>query len=401
MRLPPLLQDIHEGVRSRPGRFGLALFAMTIGMAVLTLLIALLSGLEQRSRQLSNQLGTNVIAILADDSSRDHQLAPPLTPQHAQLLRKNYPGYGVSGMQASQANIAGQTGTTTVIAVESAFFELRQWPLRAGRIFDADDVAQQRRYALVTDALLQKRGWHVGNTILLRNTPFQIIGVVGANDSALTGEYGDQRLSTGEHTVFVPLSVSAYWNENSQQENSLDALYIQPPASIPASTVLPGLRALLTQPDLRLNNLSWVIPATLIKKVRQMQSTVGLTVGTIAILCLILGGTTLTSLLVANVRERIAEIGLRRAMGATEFDIATLFMAEGCAATVAAALLGALAVHAVLLQDLAILSRLPLQTGLHTLLLPLCFSLVLGMIFSAWPAISAARIRPAAALRND
>lgn len=397
MPLPALAQDIVEGVRSRPGRFGLALFAMTVGMAVLTLLIALLSGLEVRSQQLADQLGTNVIAILAEKDAHSN----PLTAEHAQLLRKNYPDYAVSGMQVSQANIADRPGTTTIVGVENAFFNLRQWPLRSGRLFDADDIAQQRRYALVTDALLQKQGWQLGSTIALRNTPFKIIGVVGANDSALNGEYGDERLSTGEHTVFVPLSVSAYWAESNLPNRSLDALYIAPSRKTNASDVLPGLRALLAQPDLRLKNLSWVIPASLIKKVRQMQSTVGLTVGTIAVLCLILGGTTLTSLLVANVRERIAEIGLRRAMGATERDIATLFMVEGCVATVGAALLGALAVHLILLQEFAALARLPLHTGIHTLLLPICFSLVLGIVFSAWPAVSAARIRPAAALRND
>lgn len=397
MALPALVQDILEGVRSRPGRFGLALFAMTIGMAVLTLLIALLGGLEQRSEALSNQLGTNVIAILSETNAQAHSL----TVEHTNLLRKNYPDAAISGMQISQASIPGQSGTTTVVAVEDAFFDLRQWPLRAGRLFDENDITLQKRHALVTDALLQKLGWQLGSTILLRNTPFQIIGIVGANDSALNGEYGDQRLSTGELAIFVPLSVSAYWDDSSTPGNNLDAVYIQPSLNTAASAALPGLRSLLAQPDIQVKNLSWVIPASLIKKVRAMQSTVGLTVGTIAILCLVLGGTTLTSLLVANVRERIAEIGLRRAMGATQWDIATLFMAEGCVATLGAAMAGAISVHIVLAQNLTALAKLPLDAGLNTLLLPMGFSLLLGIIFSAWPALSAARIRPAAALRND
>lgn len=393
----PLLQDIWEGVRSRPGRFGLSLFAMSIGMAVLTTLIALLGGLESRSEALSAQLGTNVIAVLpANNSSRNS-----LGAQHGELLRANYPESLVSGMRQSLAPIPGRSSSLQVIAVEESFFAIRQWPLLTGRFFDQYDLKFRHRYAVVTDALLQQQGWHLGGTIALRDTPFQIIGVVGANDSALNGEYGDERLTTGELAVFVPLSVNSHWDAGVPPNAPLDAMYIRPQSNDDASAVLPGLQNLLAQPDLRLQELSWVIPASLIKKVRQMQGTVGLSVGTIAILCLILGGTTLTSLLVANVRERIAEIGLRRAMGATEFDIAALFMAEGCVATVTAAVVGTVLVHLVIAQQLELLARLPLEWGLPTLALPLLFSLVLGALFSFWPALSAARISPAEALRND
>jgi len=397
MSLSALAKDIAEGVRGRPGRFGLALFAMTIGMAVLSTLIALLYGLQERSEALSAQLGTNVIAVLPSSSAAN----TGLTSLHPELVRANYPAAQVSGIRLGRAPLTGGQGEVTVVAVEESFFAIRQWPLRAGRFFDARDQREKRRYAIVTDALLRQNGWQLGASIVLRETPFQIIGVVGANDAALNGEYGDQRLTTGERAVFVPLSVSALWELSDTASVNLDALYIRPGNGASARAALPGLKNLLSQPDLQLSPLSWVIPESLIRKVRHMQSTVGLTVGTIAVLCLILGGTTLTSLLVANVRERIPEIGLRRAMGGTAKDIATLFVAEGCVATLGAAILGALIVHAVFLLKLPMLSELPLRAGLHSLLLPVVFALVLGALFSAWPALSAARIQPADALRSD
>ena len=397
MSLSALGRDIAEGVRSRPGRFGLALFAMTIGMSVLTTLIAVLSGLEQRSAALSEQLGTDVIAILPAGTEQ----TSGLSLQDSELVRANYPEAEVSGMRISRAPLAGAQGDVTVVAVEESFFTLRQWPLRAGRFFDQQDLHAQQRSAIVTDALLQQQRWRLGDTIALRNTLFSIVGVVGANDAALNGEYGDARLATGERAVFVPLSVTTLWAQGSTQPRALDVLYIRPEAGTTAAHALPGLQALLAQPDLQLPALSWVIPQSLIRKVREMQSTVGLTVGTIALLCLILGGTTLTSLLVANVRERIPEIGLRRAMGATARDIATLFVAEGCVATVGAAILGAVLVHAVLVLDLPLLRELPYDIGLHSALLPVVFALLLGALFSAWPALSAAQIQPADALRND
>lgn len=397
LNLSPLYLDIKEGIKSRPGRFALSLFAMSIGMAVLTALIALLTGLEARSQQLSEQLGTNVIAILPKSSNR----TKPLTTAHAQLVRANYPDARVSAVRHTKAQTPGTDRSLVVIAAESELLDIRQWQIIDGRFLDQQDIEMGKRYAVITEALNQNWQWNVGTTILLRNTPFLIIGVVASDDSALTGEYGDTRLATGEHAVFVPLSVETHWDDQVVSKESIDALYMRPKLNTPAETVLPGLQNLFSQPGMNLQNLSWIIPETLIKNVKQIQTTIGLTVGTIAILCLILGGTTLTSLLVANVRDRIAEIGLRRALGATELDIAILFIAEGCVATVTAGVLGPLIVHLILIQKINVLSRLPLELGVHTLFLPLLFSVFLGILFSFWPATSAARISPAQALRSE
>ena len=397
LNISPLYLDIREGIRSRPGRFGLSLFAMTIGMAVLTALIALLSGLEARSQQLSEELGTNVIAILPKPSSHKQ----PLKPSHAHLLRANYPGAQVSAVRRSRANTPGTDRSLVVIASESELVNIRQWKMVNGRFFYEQDIQHRKRHVVVTEALRKSWRWDVGSTILLKNTPFLIIGVVASDDSALASEYGDSRLTTGEQAVFVPLTVESHWDDQVVSEASIDALYMKPANNIAAEEVLPGLKNLLSQPGMNLQNLSWIIPATLIENVKKMQTTIGLTVGAIAILCLILGGTTLTSLLVANVRDRISEIGLRRALGATEMDIAILFIAEGCVATIAAGILGPLVVHLILVQKIGILSRLPLELGAHTVFLPLLFSVLLGILFSFWPAISAARISPAEALRSE
>ncbi len=397
LNISPLYLDIREGIKSRPGRFGLSLFAMTIGMAVLTALIALLLGLEARSQQLSEELGTNVIAILPKPSNHKQ----PLKPSHAHLLRANYPGARVSAVRRSRAHTPGTDRSLVVIASESELVNIRQWKMIKGRFFDELDIQLRKRHVVVTEALHKSWRWDVGATILLRNTPFLIIGVVSSDDSALAGEYGDSRLTTGEQAVFVPLTVESHWDDQVVSEASIDALYMRPANNMAAEEILPGLKNLLSQPGMDLQNLSWIIPATLIENVKQMQTTIGLTVGAIAILCLILGGTTLTSLLVANVRDRISEIGLRRALGATEMDIAILFIAEGCVATVAAGILGPLFVHLVLVQKIGILSRLPLELGAHTVFLPLLFSVLLGILFSFWPAISAARISPAEALRSE
>jgi putative ABC transport system permease protein len=120
----------------------------------------------------------------------------------------------------------------------------------------------------------------------------------------------------------------------------------------------------------------------------------------VALLCLILGGATLMTLMMANIRDRIAEIGLRRALGAMPGDIASLFVIEACVITGSASLAGT--VTAALL---IVLGRghttLVFDLNIITLATPVIISLLLGVVFSYIPARMASHISPADALRND
>ena len=104
--------------------------------------------------------------------------------------------------------------------------------------------------------------------------------------------------------------------------------------------------------------------------------------------------------MLANVRDRIPEIGLRRALGATSVDVRFLFVAEACLVTVVSAVIGL--VTAVVMVALMRGRFGPeLQVGISSALVPLAVSLAVGVAFSYWPAKMAASISPAEALRND
>lgn len=148
------------------------------------------------------------------------------------------------------------------------------------------------------------------------------------------------------------------------------------------------------------NKFSWVSPESLLAGIRRMQEAVAWSAGGIAGLCLVLGGMTLMSLMLANVRERVAEIGLRRALGARPVDVAALFVLEACLTTLLAAVIGC-GMATVAAQVLVARFDLPLATNFRVLATPVLASVVLGCIFSVLPARRAARLHPAEALRNE
>ncbi|MBI1865104.1 MAG: ABC transporter permease, partial [Nitrospirae bacterium] len=205
----------------------------------------------------------------------------------------------------------------------------------------------------------------------------------------------------GERIVFVPKTVPPYWTtEWKKPEDRLDAIFLRTPETADYARALSAARNLLDQPDARVERVSWVTPESLTRNVRKLEKTISLTVGSIAVLCLVLGGTTLMSLMVSNVRDRVVEIGLRRALGATQKDIAALFVLEAAVVTTAAALAGAAASHVLLILGGAALP-FPVRLGLSSVAVPLIAAVALGMAFSYWPARMAARITPSEALRAE
>jgi putative ABC transport system permease protein len=393
-------RDIWDGMRSQPGRIGLSFLAILVGITALTILLAVLGGLEDRSRRIVQELGVNVFGITQAACEENGKVVNRLEKKHVKLLKENLPGCLVAGLRTYDVPTLGMNRSLKVVSTDDSLFRVRQWRLVSGRFLDAEDVRSRSRHAVINVELNRFWGWKVGDSINILATPYEVVGTVETESGALETESVDLSLSPGKWAVFVPGSTPAYWLRFEEPPERLDAVFVRVPDAGRFEEVMAAARTLLSQPAQRPDNLSMITPEVLLRKVRRLQNTIKLTVGSIAVLCLILGGTTLMSLMVANVRDRVVEIGLRRALGATAGDIAGLFVWEGCLVTASAAVAGAVLTHGVLFLVQGVLP-VPVSLGLNSFLVPIAVAVGLGIAFSYWPARFAARIVPSDALRND
>jgi putative ABC transport system permease protein len=398
--LTAALRDIADDIRSRPGRAGLSFLAIAVGMTALTVLLAVLGGLQERGRQIVQELGVNVFGIAQGPGAAGPE-TQRLAARHAELLALNLPGCQVAGTKSYEVSTTGSDRQLKVMATDHALLAIRQWQMADGRFLDEHDLRNRERVVVLSEELARAWQWKVGDIIQLRDTPFRVIGIVRVTAGALDGDAGDPAVTPGHRAVFVPRTVPPYWlSSRVAPEEELDTVFVRVEDGARFDRALARARILLQQPDQKLGNLSFVTPDLLLEKVRRLQATIRLTVGSIAALCLILGGTTLMSLMVANVRDRVTEIGLRRALGATAGDIAGLFVLEAILVTAGAAAAGSGLTAAALrlAQD-----RFPVPLALDAgiVLVPLVAAVLLGTAFSYGPARAAARISPAEALRNE
>jgi putative ABC transport system permease protein len=394
----PILADVRDGIRSQPGRAGLSFGILAVGMAALTILLALLGGLREKSRHLIREFGAQAFAVLSPEAGPGMPAA--LRESDAALLAANLPDCFVSTVRRVEWPADG-VGPAAVLATDQRLAEIRGWEVVSGRFLDAQDVRRAERHAVITRHLSEDRGWNVGQVVSLKGVPFTIVGIVTAESGALESAGADRRLAVGARAVLVPKStVGLLMDQDSGDARGLDAVLIRAPEQQSLDRVLTAARRILSSPDGRASGWSWVTPDTLVRRLRKLQTMIGVTAGVVALLCLILGGTTLMSLTVANVAERVAEIGLRRAMGARPSDIVGLFMLEACLISGSAAALAA-GVTGAALFVVRTHFPLPLHLGASTVLLPLVLSLALSAVFSIGPARSAARISPADALKSE
>ena len=396
----PLLRDLADGIRAEPARIALSFTAVAIGIAALVLLLAVLGGLREKSRLLVRELGASVFAVLPGIAGESGQ-KQGLEEKHATLLSRNLPDCVVSVMRRYELDAPGDGKKIGIIAADESLAAVRGWGMMQGRFIDHVDVQQGGRNAVISATLAERKRWKVGDVVSLEDTPFRIIGIVEPWIGASENGSGSERLDVGENVMFVP-QTAPFPRRGEQRETShrADAIFVQVSVDSDIHEALAVAQNLLSPPAFSPDRFSWVTPESLIRGVRRLQSSVRVAGGSVTFLCLVLGGTTLMSLMVANVRDRAVEIGLRRSLGATALDIAKLFVLEACAVTSAAALAGMMTASLILLLVQKKFSML-VSIGVTGMVLPFALSIVLGVIFSYWPARMAARISPAEALRNE
>ena len=400
MHISATVRDIWEGMRSQPGRVGLSFFSIAVGMAALTALLSVVGGIRRQVQVAIGELGVNVFGVVAAADAPPTPEDSPLRRRHVGYLAANLPGCRVTGLRLYGSEATGMDPGVVLVAADESLFQVRPWRVEAGRAFDRQDIDTRARVAVASASLARAMDATPGDSVRVRNIPFRLIGIADLGSGPLEAASTGRAVTPGERVLFVPWSVTPLWvlDENPPDQR-VDAVFVRADDPSRFEDVVRRTRYLLAQPDYRVARESWITPRALVRQLRRLQGLMAVAGGSIALLCLLLGGTTLMSVLLADVQQRIPEIGLRRALGASRADIGVLFLAEACLVTVAASAAG-MGLACLLFRVFAAWIAIPLVFSAPVFLIPLATGVALGALFSFWPAHTAAGISPAEALRN-
>jgi putative ABC transport system permease protein len=325
----------------------------------------------------------------------------PITKQLAKLslediliLQKQLKGLqsisGINSMYPTEVIFQNQQANPSVIAITINFLNTSGRRLLAGRSFKSSDFENYQPVIIIDQFLadkLFKKSNPLGKTIYLNLRPYVVIGIV------VTKPLWNGQEPTG--LVYLPMAI--YSAVTGQQ--SIESLSLRPYKIEDLDTLEKQAKKLLEQrfPGYEVWSQNTVEEIVQQQKTMNSVSKALLVVGAIA---LIVGGVGIANITIASVIERTPEIGLRRAVGATQLDIMLQFILEAAILSLIGGTIAIITVHGATVV-VAQQFKLPYQFERQTAIFSLSSAILVGVGAGFFPALRASQLDPVKALRGE
>jgi putative ABC transport system permease protein len=396
---------VSEGVQSLGANKLRTFFMMAgtiVGIAALTVIMAMGKGTEQNVMKKVNSFGVKAIMITAGGGKG---FSPPqegittLRLEDLEAVRNQVQGIELLSpgvMKRGSSIKAGNAQTqATAFAVEPDWYEAWEWQLRSGEPISAEDMSTMARTCNLGTTLsrtLFGDADPIGEYIQIGTTRFLVKGVLESRGTSPSGGDMDNR-------VIIPLTTGMRRLLNVDYVSYIRVKVRDPKDLISIGDEIRKIlheRHHITPPQE--DDFAIVTAADIAKAARGISGTLSILLIALAALSLIVGGIVLMNILLIAVSERVKEIGLRRALGATQSDIFMQFLAESLAITLLGMVLGSIVGWgaSVLVGKFA---KAPVIISWEPFALAVVFSLMVGLFFGIQPARRAARLKPVEALQ--
>ena len=385
-------------------RTGLTMLGMIIGNASVIAMIGIGQGAQRLASEQFESLGPNVLFVTPGSQGarqRTTFLPRNLVWDDAKAIAAQVPSVAsVAPQRQSQLSVTygGKNRTTLIMGTTPEYLIVRDFDVAKGRFINNVDLERNTRVAILGSEVAEQffEGKDpIGSKIRIRNTSFEVVGVLQAKGSFLGNNQDD--------AVYVPLTTTATLLTGRTSPFGLDLTFISVSAvneaSIPAAefqitNLIRRRHKIITEDDFTVQTQ---------KDILRIVGTItgGLTalLAAIAAVSLLVGGIGIMNIMLVSVSERTQEIGLRKAIGASEQDILMQFMIEAVMLSAAGGIVGTgVGIGGILL--VAAFSPLQAVVSPVAITLAVTVSGTIGLVFGVFPARQAARLDPIVALRS-
>ncbi len=398
-----------EAISSRRMRSSLTMLGILIGIAAVMLTVGLGQGAQAQVRNQINQLGSNLLIVSPGSTTTSSGIrggrgsASTLTTRDAVALASPVVAPDIARVApvvtGSQSLTAGTTNwTTNVVGTTPDWLPVRARSLTQGRFFNAtelNDAAAVTVLGATTATELFGGRDALGQSVTINGTAFTVIGLLNTAGSSTTTDDDDQAL--------VPQTTYSSRVASSGNATGISTLYIQARSTDSLSAAYQEAnKALMGTHGVTATAADFTISSqqSLLTTATATDKTLTVLLAGIAAISLLVGGIGVMNIMLVSVTERIREIGLRKALGATPRVVRRQFLVEASTLGLAGGVLG-IALGLVGAQVLPRFIDQPVTIPPFVGLGALGIALAIGIVAGVYPASRAARLAPIDALRSE
>ncbi len=374
----------------------LTLLGIVIGVASVVAMLAIGEGAGDMIVERISSIGTNMLTLQPARVEGRRNAPSTLTFEDADAITEGVPNV-LGTLPEIQGNYTVRFGrqdySTNVTANSENMPDIRSWPLARGIYFTREDSDTYASVAVlgatVANEMFPDGSDPLGEYILIRNIPFQIIGVLTRKGG------GGFNGADQDDAVFVPLQTGALRLFGTRVARSISVAVADiEQINMTEANLVEFMTVRHGTQDFRVFN-----SAELLDTVSASKDIFTMLLGSIGAISLLVGGIGVMNIMLVSVTERTREIGIRMATGARQSDILSQFLSE---AIVVSALGGVIGVAAGVGIGLLLAQvGAPIKFTTSPIVMAFCCSAGTGLVFGFMPARKAARMDPVQALANE
>jgi putative ABC transport system permease protein len=392
-----LTKAAFEDFRRNKVRTALTSLGIMIGVMSVVLLIALGLGLKNYIEGQFESMGANLVMIMPGSGfGSEGGFGAGMVGGGAEFDEKDINSLSrISGIKytvpvffkSTGIESGGEKKSAYIMGVNEDFFGLMNKKVIGGELFTKSDVASGAKVAVLgnttADDLFENPEDSVGKTIRFENLRVKVIGVMEKS--------GDNEM---DKSAIIPYRTT-YGSLN--PDKSFWSIYLGVESKDDVAAVKERAKDTLLK-RYKVDDFSVTEQSEILSTVNQIFDIINTILIAIGSISLLVGGIGIMNIMYATVTERTKEIGIRRAVGATQKDIMLQFLTESLILSVFGGLLGLVMASLIVF---VIRFFFPASINLFSVIITFVISSGIGVFFGVFPARRAASLTPIEAIRYE